>query len=259
MSTFKRKGVRIVLFFATILINTSFLVITISLLDWRTIQPPPLPSLCTNFSEHTWEEFNFDSDSKDDVAHKVSRLWGIRKSKLGYLELTTGDPLALYWRVIRLTAPIGVHTAWFNDSVLRKIDVEWVILRPTLSQAINCLGPPDFYIAYYDNDFHAEFTLLDLIYPEKGIVVHYMSPFTSPASPEPLAEFRPDLRITVIAVVAPGTHEELVQAVYSVGFVGRNEVHKGCLSKPWPGSLDALEIASTADYYECVARGKESR
>ena len=254
MSILTRKGVRKALLFAFLLILIFNLIF---ILMWGTNQPP-LPFSCANFTESYWSEFDFNVDSQDDVASTVSRLWGIDKGKLGIEEDRWGNPYAVYWLIVRFTAPIGLYTAWFPDGVLQKIDVEWVFLRPTLSQAVKCLGTPEYYIAFYGPDPHDVYALLDLLYPEKGIVIRYVSPFTSPARPEPIAEFHPYMRIRELVVVAPGTPEQMVPAVYSVGNVGGNQVHNACLSKPWPGSFEAMEITSTTEFFECWARGEES-
>ena len=249
MRIFKRNVVHKALLFAFLL----FLI-----LIWDTNQPPPLPFSCANFTESYWSEFDFAGDLPDDVTSTASRLWDIDKEKLVIEENRWGNPYSVNWLIVRFTAPIGLYTAWFQDGVLQKMGVEWIFLRPTLSQAVKCLGTPEYYIALYQPGPYTDLANLDLLYPEKGITVRYEPPVISPSRAEPLREFHPHLRIKEIAIVAPGMPEQMVPAVYSAGNVGGNQVHNACLSKPWPGSFEAIEIASIREFTECWVRGEES-
>lgn len=244
MSIFWRRSIPRALLFA-------FLLHVI--LTWFGVyQTPPLPFLCTKFTETYWAEFNFNVDSPDDVASTVSRLWGIEKDRLS--DYGNG----VDWSSIKLNRPLGFYTAWFRDGILQKIDVKWTLLpTPSLSQAVDSLGAPEYCIVYYGIAPEAVNINLDLLYPEKGIVVRFVSPFTSPFRPEPPQEFHPYMRIRELAVVAPGTPEQMVPALYSIGDVG-GYVDNACLSKRWPGSIEAMEIAPLSEFSYCQNRGEES-
>ena len=112
--------------------------------------------------------------------------------------------------------------------------------------------------AYYAEAVHDFGANLDLLYLEKGFVIRYESPYTSYDLPEPITEFHPYLRIRELAVVAPGTLEQVVRAVYSNGNVGGGYVHNSCLSEPWPGSIEAMEIVPLDDFFYCQYRDAES-
>jgi len=45
-------------------------------------------------------------------------------------------------------------------------------------------------------------------------------------------------------VVAPGPHDQMVPSVYNVGNGARGNAGIACLSKPWPGSFEALDFVS---------------
>lgn len=256
--TLIRKHSRLSLFLAFLLILT---------LWWGIISyPPPLPFSCTNFTESYWTEFNINVDTSEDVVSTVNRLWGIDEDGFGLFEVLTfenrwGTPSEVSWARIAIAGPIGVYSGWIQDGTLQKIDVQWIfpLPRPTLSQAIACIGAPEYYIAFYEQAPEAVATYLDLLYPEKGIVVRYESPFTSSARPDPLDEFHPFMRIEQVVVVAPGTPEQMVPAVYSAGNVAGSHADNSCLSKPWPGSIKALEIAPITEFRGCWARGEESK
>ncbi len=243
MRIFTRRGVRVAIPFAFLLIL--FLMCGTYLL-------PPLPFPCANFTETYWSEFNFNVDTPDEVASNVFRLWGIENSKLDRYEDIWGNLIGLRWLSIRLNKPFGFYTAWFREGVLQKIDVEWTPLpMPSLSQAVECLGAPGYYIVYYGMAPDGHNINLDLLYTEKGLVVRYVSLFTTFLMPELPEEFHPRMRIEGLAVVAPGAPEQMVPAVYSTGNVGGGYVHNACLSKPWPGSIEAMEIVPRQEFISC--------
>ena len=265
MNTFTNAGIRLTLIFG-------FLFIILGCAH----PPPPLFFSCANFTEAYWSEFNFGSDSPTDVVSTVSRLWEIDKDKVSVAEGLGGNAFrgnALGIKILEDNVYVAdwsrhtsnglfrVNTAWFKDGVLQKIDAEWVfpLPRPSLSQVVDCLGDPDYYIVYYVIAPEAVSVNLDLLYPDRGIVVRYESPFTSFFMPEPQKEFHPYMRIRELAVVAPGTVEQVVRAVYSNGNVGGGYVHNACLSEPWPGSIEAMEIVPLEEFSHCQYRDAESQ
>ena len=66
------------------------------------------------------------------------------------------------------------------------------------------------------------------------------------------------MRIAQLVAVAPGTPDEMVPAVYSAGNVAGSHACNICLSKPWPGSIKAMELAPITEFRGCWARGEES-
>lgn len=223
------------------------------LLTWGgAIVPPPLPFSCANFTEHYWVEFNFGIDSTDDVTSTVSRLWDTKEERL-WPFWDKDDPHGISWLSFKLPGPTGVYTAWFREGILQKIDFErsFPLSRPSLSQVVDCLGAPDYYIVYYAVAPEAVNVNLDLLYADSGFVVRYNSPFTSFFIQEPPTKFHPYMRIREMAVVAPGTPEQIVPAVYSIGNVGGGHVHNACLRKPWPGSIEAMEIVPRQEFISC--------
>ena len=228
--------------------------------------PPPLPFSCANFTEAYWTEFHFNVDTPEDVVSIVNRLWGLDEDSFGLFEVNVfenrwGNPSEVSWGRIAINGPIGIYSAWIQNGTLQKIDVQWIspLPQPTLSQAIACLGKPEYYIAYYEEAVHDFGTNLDLLYLEKGFVIRYESPYTSYDLPEPITEFHPYMRIRELAVVAPGTVEQVVRAVYSNGNVGGGYVHNACLSVPWPGSIEAMEIVPLEEFSHCQYRDAESQ
>ena len=56
-----------------------------------------------------------------------------------------------------------------------------------------------------------------------------------------------------MSVVASGATEEVVQATYSIGMFGRQQLgYSTCLLKAWPGSFEAIEIAPYREFFQCL-------
>lgn len=127
---------------------------------------------------------------------------------------------------------------------------KWAL--PTLAQVIHCLGKPDYYVAAHveDNTHWLEFNLW---YVEKGIAVkgsfdlHLFramavrpeTPMRNSATYELAGDF---------VVVEAGDLERMVSDVYGSAF----GAWKLCLIRPWPGSIEALEILSYEEYLRCA-------
>ena len=209
--------------------------------------PPPLPFSCANFKETYWAEFNFGIDSPTDVASTAARLWGIDLDNIRVDERMWGTVSNVNWLDRKIYGTLGIFSSWLREGVLIKFEVGWQYPTPTLSQAIDCLGDPEHYIAFVIVGLpDTPFIHLDLVYPEKGIVVHYFDQYTT----EPI---HPHMRIGYMSVVASGATEEVVQATYSIGMFGRQQLgYSTCLLKAWPGSFEAIEIAPVRDFLQCL-------
>lgn len=218
-------------------------------------QPLTLPPVCASFTASYWAEFNFDSDSPADLASTVSRLWGISQGSVIVFADRFGKPRAAVWSYLEPNGAMIVYRAWFRDGTLRKIDVEWreppslspeltkgVMPKPTLSQAIDCLGAPDYYLAFLEWAPEALGATLDLLYSQQGFVVRYGPRYSHSFDLELLPGILPHLHVEQLAVVAPGSPEQMVPALYRIGNVAGGNVKNACLSEPWPGSFEELEF-----------------
>ena len=114
----------------------------------------------------------------------------------------------------------------------------------TASKAIDCLGDPEHYIAFVILVPHDAILNLALLYPEKGIVIHYFDLYTTD-------QIHPYLRIRNMSVGAPGTTEEVVQVAYSDSQLYG---YSACLRKPWPGSFESIEVASPDEFSHCLPK-----
>ena len=203
-----------------------------------TIPGTPPPFSCTNFLESRWREFRFGVDSPDDVALTASRQWGVDKEQLTPYEMTHG--LSRFgWSDNNREI---FYTALFRKKQLQKFEVRFDP-PPTLAQVLGCLGPPEYYASYEETDIEKFGFDLSLWYLEKGIVVQHVS-FYSLVSPT--ADL-PAQRMENLFVVAPGTLEQMVPNVYTMGFLPSVQAWGLCILRPWPGLIEAIEIESFLD------------
>ena len=223
--------------------------------------PPPVPSTprsfsCASFTESQWENFRFGVDSPDDVVAAAARLWGIERNQVHARmqlegELVGDKVFDMRWWSDATVGSGGHYQAWFqSDQKLAKIRVEWGYPKPTLAQVIDCLGPPEHYIAFFENGPHGIYLSLALLYPDIGIVVRH---FDIVWRYEPL-KIHPNKRMGFFVVVPPGTAEQVVTEMYSYGNEDPYHVRSVCLLKPWPGSIEDMEIASEEEMIRCGVR-----
>ena len=214
--------------------------------------PPPLPFSCSNFTESYWAEFGFGVDSPAEVASTVSRLWGVNRDKVSVEENMSGTDSRVFWMDRKIYGTLAGYGSWFREGVLIKVEALWRYPNPTLSQAIECLGAPEYYVAFDAPGPEVPILTLALVYPEKGIAVHYEGLYPPDWSPEK-SPLHPNTRIRSMSVVSPGTTEEVTHVVYSMGVSAhRLNVRFACLLKPWPGSVEAMKIASIDEYFQCL-------
>ena len=196
--------------------------------------PPPLS--CAAFTESRWQEFGFGVDSPDDVVSTVVRLWDIDKDEV-LLEKLSNSQFDTIWR--DGNARLGYSAYFRANRQLTKVTATWGNPQPAFGQVLDCLGPPEYYQAFYRQEPEARSLNLGLWYLEKGFVVggnsiHYLAP-----PPEALM---PGFRMDYFIVIAPGTPEQMVPNVYTVGDDPRVREHGLCRLRPWPGSIDTMEI-----------------
>lgn len=232
-------------------IRSVLILIWVGLFSGCTMPPPPPvshSSVCASFTESHWEEFTYGVDTPDDVITTAVHLWEIEREHVQFMLKTSGEIHRTRWRSSTVIGIGGVYEASFRDGLLRKINVRWGSLsRPSLSQIIDCLGSPDHYIAFYHMSIEAPLLSLALLYTDSGTVVHHLAPSMSAE----LSRIHPDMRMSRFVVVPPGTAEQMITDMYSYGSVDPDHVHSVCLIKPWPGSIEAMEIASDEERFQC--------
>lgn len=203
---------------------------------------------CTTFTESYWEEFRFDVDTGSDVVSRAIDLWGIEREQVQMSLRDNGEVASVRWRSDAVLGE-GSHyyVPFYEVQQLKKIYAEWGDLKPTLTQVIDCLGYPSHYIAFYDIGPGGDMRSLTLFYSDVGLVVrHYdlILRFQFPG-------IHPNMRMDEFVVVPPAPAEPMATHLYSYGNETRHHARTVCLLKPWPGAVEAMEIASNEEVEQC--------
>ena len=194
------------------------------------------PLSCEIFTLPRWNEFRFGVDSPTDVVAKAVNLWGIEQEQIRYASTWRSD-LSVQWSSSISGRDVN-YSAWFGEErQLLGIDVSWRKPFATLSQVIDCLGAPDLYSARYEFDHEPQLDL-SLWYVERGFsFLHYSYPKTRPHPP-----IKPAQRIDRFSVAAPLPLSRAFPDLYMAGTDPVRPANALCLIKPWPGSIEAIEV-----------------
>ena len=184
--------------------------------------------------ESYWREFRFGVDSPYGVAARAAKRWGSNRSKITIEENWTGWPF-VRWADIR-----GQYVASFPREGKLTVVSHDFRLEPTLSQIIDCLGPPEYYLAYCAGQVGFGRLYVDLWYPKRGTVVTHYSFYEK----KELPSIPPSLRMSSYRVVAPGPLEKIATDAYPYGLTRALEYQPLCPAKPWPGTIEAMEVES---------------
>lgn len=203
----------------------------------------PTPFSCEKFSESLWAEFRFGADTPDDVVTTVATLWEINESEIRRIELLGREPLEIAWSGFEgdLT-----YYAQFRQGRLSKFAV--TLSQPlTLAQTIGCLGTPEYYEAHLWQGTESPVMEMNIWYQNKGLVVRHTSFPTFVRQ----SAISPAQWMDSYTVVAPGTLEQMVKNAYNRGEDPAVQARGLCLLRPWPGSIEKMEVESFLKGYRC--------
>lgn len=210
--------------------------------DFGPLEPFP----CERFGESRWQEFQFGVGLPDDVIATVTELWGFDRDQLRINLRSDLDPpyIGIGWSDSVETGLGAAYSTNFRDGhrYLRRIVLEWNLPEPALTQIIDCLGPPEYYSAAYVSGTESTGVGLDLWYVEKGFVARGLvdAYFPWQTLPEVIT---PDFRMDLFLVLPPG----LEKMAYSLRNSVEGANREMCVLKPWPGSIEAIEIDEIED------------
>lgn len=203
--------------------------------------PPgqPQPFSCDRFGEAYWEAFRLGADSPDDVVATVVRLWSMDKENI---QIEDGHDLWIDWSDSIETGLGAQYSALFREERrLTRIAMYWnqEDPLPSIVQVLDCLGPPQYFEAFYQMEPEATAIVVGLWYVEKGIVVEGYSAHRL-ALPSAI---QPEFRMTSSIVVAPGSPEQMIPNVYTDGDDTKIQAYGLCRLRMWPsGAIEAIEI-----------------
>ena len=197
---------------------------------------PPHRFPCDRFGESLWQEFKLGVDSPDDVIATVNRLWGHDREQFTITE-GSDNRLQMNWPDSSSIDLKANFSANFRDDHLTRITFWWDLPEPALVQVIDCLGPPDYYSASYGSAQEGKGVGIKLWYVERGFHVSGVATAYFPGETLPEV-IPPGFRMDAFLVLPPG----LEQMAYSLRYVDDEGNPVLCVLKPWPGSIEAIEI-----------------
>ena len=217
-----------------------------------TAVPRTLP--CPSLADSPWGDFTLGVDNPSDVVSAVVKGWGIEKDQIEDTSSAQDPRPILRWRT---TLPGGdfdlFHASFDKEKRLKRLGVAWTWPYPTFAQIIDCLGYPDHYIAFKT---YWEAISLNVVffYTGIGLVVHH----DGYSWGEGQLEIEHDMRLNGFILVAPGTAEQMASDIYryrtGIYLYRSGPEHLSdsvCLLKPWPGSIEAMEIATVEEMERC--------
>ncbi len=205
----------------------------------------PTPFPCVHFEDAHWKEFRFGVDTQNDVIAAAGRIWGIGHDDVQILDPGPTYPLSrVAWDVE--ASGINYAAAFYQEGALKRIYFS-IGFSPTLDQVIGCFGPPDFYAAYKKQDLETAEINLEIWYANSGLVFLHNSYSGHHRRPIP-PPFPHELSMLLIYIVPQGNVAKMVEVIYGTGSPGREEFVL-CVLRPWPGSIEAIEIEKTDWHY----------
>ena len=220
-----------------------------------TPSPTPAPFSCDKFTLDHWRELRFGVDSPEEYVETVEKTWGIKYWITPFNSEGNTDTSGLWIPNISVSSEFYYSVQFDKGQRLLHVTGFWPwqdFRRPTLAEVIDCLGTPEHYVAaYVKDDIHwLEFSLW---YIEKGILVQGSSDFRFFKQ----MAVRPNIIMRNTAtyglrgdfvVAEPGNLKQMISDVYGPAL----QAWKLCLIRPWPGSIEAIEILPFEEYLRCA-------
>ena len=219
----------------------------------------PLPFLCDAFTEDHWRELRFGVNSPEEYVETVESVWGVKAWAIPIRSEASEDLWGSWYAVSTVLPGLSYRVLFDRAEKLLQVAGYWdwqEISRPTLAQVIGCLGSPEYYSAAFVED-RRDWIKFSLWYVAKGFVIQgssFRPVFTGHSNwpsiePGTLMGGPSGPNEGHFYVVAPGNLERMAAAVYGPAL----QAWELCLIRPWPGSIEAVEILSFEEYVNCAA------
>lgn len=205
-----------------------------------TVAAPPELLPCSLFDTSLWKEFSFGDDSPSDVISTVERLWDKEAGQVS--TMSNYRDLFILWS----DSVDGVHASYeaffWREQEFMHVELQ-LYPAPTLSQVLDCLGAPEYHEATLAAGIEYSYHVVSLWYTEKGLIAGDV------AFPPVLYRtvIDAEYRIGFFVFVAPGELEELISNAYFSGMTEWVYEYGTCIIRPWPGSIEAIEV-----YYDPI-------
>jgi len=178
------------------------------------------------------------------------KVWGKERKQIRLVGYSAND-LRVGWSDAPGLFSGSSYAARFEeDRRLHRITARWDNPKLTLIQVIDCLGHPDLYIAYFRQGIHARRLELGLWYVGKGFIFSHSSTRYRESTPV----ITSNQRVERLIIVKPGELGEMIRNVYLSGNDSATRAYIECLLRPWPGSIEEMEVERLFENPRCVER-----
>ena len=219
--------------------------------------PTPLPFSCDMFTEEHWRDLRFGVDTPEEYVETAERVWGV---ELWTIPLSQDGYTSHWgtWNADRSSSPgLSYRVQFDRAQKLLHVAANWgrTNSEPTLAQVIDCLGTPEHYIAAFVED--RTWLKFSLWYVEKGFVIRGSSSRLENFGRLDWPTIKPGTLMRGggyvhpnggFIVVAAGDLEQMISAVHGPALLA----WELCLIRPWPGSIEAIEILPFEEYLRCA-------
>jgi len=183
---------------------------------------------CAQILEDRLLRFPFGQLGLEETELWIRETYGIIPEKA----LATTGAFYLRWKEGSRT----FSTAVYPEEHTEALSVRQTDNPPIAEEVLKCFGEPSYVYAYHDpTPDGPTYTVLQLLYTDLGVQ------FRS-SVPAQLDAVDPRMPMSGISYGRPGTIKDIILARYDVE-PGSEEFQRIVTSiKPWPGSLDQIEI-----------------
>lgn len=212
-----------------------------------TAVPRSMP--CPSLADSPWGDFTLGVDDPSDVVSAVVKRRGIEEDQIEDMgSVQDPGPILRWGTALPGGAEDLFHASFDEEKRLKMLSVAWTWPYPTFGQIIDCLGHPDHYIAFIN---YSEAVSLNVALFYTGVGLAARGDGIGWGNGQ--LEIERGMWFDGFVLVAPGAAERMAADIYRYSS-GPEHWHlrdSACLLKPWPGSIEAAEIASVEEVDRC--------
>lgn len=171
----------------------------------------------------------------NQIVQRIRTAFQVEKADVGIDQYSDKEFTARYsWE-----ANGKEYVSSFAQDELVRLRVVWHTAEPTVSQFLECFGPPAWYRASYFQVAHGDELKVELWYPDQGIVAtHYQFVTSGERTPPPVA---PTDQMKYLMLVRPGSLEAVTERTFR-DFSREQRSQMLQSMKPWPGDVGQFQV-----------------
>jgi hypothetical protein len=213
--------------------------VSISLVSCSAKEHKPVD--CSTILESSFRDRIGKKIDLNSTVETIKRVYGLTTEEIGIDKYEEQQSWVVKWTSNGVRHNLSTH-----DDVLTWANVVFDSNQVTAGNIINCIGSdPDYYFAAYGPNYPATDLRysLQLLYPSHGVRV---STYGSVASATKLPSLNPDIGVSQVVFVEPGSLEEVYPRVYHG--LNLSDLPSVILPRPWPGDWKGIAFTEETKY-----------